>query len=75
MRLSTVFYQEMDRQTEQMNQELEQFFTEYRQSDWPEWLVIVEFAMNNKIYAATRILPFIANYRRKLRMGMNIRRK
>jgi len=38
-RLSTVFHPQMDRQTEQMNQELEQylqFFVEYRRKDWPE---------------------------------------
>jgi len=31
--------------------------------------------VNSKVYMATRILSFIANYRRELRMGMNIRRK
>jgi len=38
-RLFTVFHSQMDRQTEQMNQELEQylrFFVEYRQKDWLE---------------------------------------
>jgi len=37
--------------------------------------VIVEFAVNNQIYTATNILPFIANYSRELRMRANIRRK
>jgi len=38
-RLLTVFHSQMDRQTEGMNQELEQylrFFTEHKQRDWPE---------------------------------------
>jgi len=35
----------------------------------------VEFVINNKVYAATKILPFIANYKRELRMGTDIRRK
>jgi len=38
-KLSMTFHPQMDGQMEQMNQELEQylrFFTEYRQSDWPE---------------------------------------
>ena len=38
-RLSTVFHPQMDGQTEQINQELEQylrFFMDHRQKDWPE---------------------------------------
>ena len=31
--------------------------------------------MNNKVYSATRVLSFIANYERELRIGVNIRRK
>jgi len=67
-----------DGQIEQINQELEQylrFSTKYRQRDWPEWLVIAEFAMNNKVHLVTKISSFMANYGRKLRMGANIRRK
>ena len=61
-----------------MNQELEQylrFFIEYRQRDWPEWLATAEFLVNNKIHTAIKVLPFIANYRRELRMEADIRRK
>ena len=46
-----------------------QFFVDYRQKDWPEWLVTAEFAVNNKIYLATNMSPFIINYSRELRMG------
>ena len=77
-RLLTVFYLQMDRQTEQMNQELEQylqFFVEHRQKNWPEWLALAEFVVNNKIHMATKISPFIANYKRELRMGGDIRKK
>ena len=38
-RLLMAFHSQMDGQTEQMNQELEQylrFFIEHRQKDWPE---------------------------------------
>jgi len=55
-----------------MNQELEQylrFFVDYRQKDWPEWLALAEFVVNNKAHMATKVSPFIANYGRKLRMG------
>jgi len=78
MRLSTAFHPQMDRQTEWMNQELEQylrFFVDYRQKNWPEWLASAEFAVNNKVHTATKMLPFIANYGRELRMGGDIRRK
>ncbi len=51
------------------------FFVEHRQKDWPEWLVSAEFAVNNKVYTATKVSPFIANYRRDLRMGVDIRKK
>ena len=61
-----------------MNQELEQylqFFAEHRQKDWPEWLASAEFVVNNKIHMATKISPFIANYKRELRMEGDIRKK
>jgi len=61
-----------------MNQELEQylrFFTEYRQRDWPEWLATAEFVVNNKVYSAIKISPFMANYGREIRMEVDIRRK
>jgi len=37
--------------------------------------VIAEFAVNNQIHTTTKILPFIINYGRELRMGADIRRK
>jgi len=70
-KLSTFFHSQTDRQTEQMNQELEQylrFFVDHRQKDWPEWLVSAKFAVNNKVHSATKVSPFIANYGRELRM-------
>ena len=47
---------------------------DHRQKDWPEWLVLAEF-MNNKVYMATKVLSFMANYSRELRMGSDIRKK
>jgi len=61
-----------------MNQKLEQylrFFVNHRQKDWPEWLALAEFAVNNKIHIATKVSPFIANYGRELRMGGDIRKR
>ena len=69
-KLLTVFHPQIDKQMKWMNQELEQylwFFVDHRQKDWPEWLVSVEFAVNNKVHAATKVLPFIANYGRELK--------
>ena len=72
------FHPQTDGQTERMNQELEQylrFFIKHRQKDWLEWLVAAEFAVNNKIYMATKVSPFMTNYGKELRMGEDIRRK
>ena len=77
-RLLTAFHLQIDRQTEQINQELEQylrFFMDHRQKDWPEWLASAEFVVNNKAHTATKVSSFIANYRRELRMGGNIRKR
>ena len=77
-RLLTVFYLQMDKQTKWMNQELEQylrFFTEYKQSNWLEWLVTAEFAVNNKVHSAIKVLPFMANHGREIIMEADIRRK
>jgi len=38
-------------------------------------LATIEFAVNNKVYSATKVLLFMTNYRRELRMGANIRKK
>jgi len=52
-----------------------QFFVDYRQKNWTEWLALAEFAVNNKVHSATKMSLFIANYGRELRMGGDIRRK
>ena len=77
-RLSTAFYPQTDRQTEHMNQELEQylrFFVDHRQKDWLEWLALAEFAVNNKVHTTTKVSPFMANYGRELRMEGDIRKR
>ena len=71
-KLSTVFHPQTDGQTERMNQELEQylwFFIEHRQKDWPEWMAVAEFAINNKVHMATKVSPFMANYGREEILG------
>ena len=38
-------------------------------------MVSAEFAVNNKVYIATKVSPFMANYGRKLRIGGDIKKK
>jgi len=38
-------------------------------------LITADFAVNNKTYLVTKVFPLIINYRRKLRMKADIRRK
>ena len=38
-------------------------------------LASAEFAINTKTHSTTKVSPFMVNYRRKLRIGINIRRK
>jgi len=38
-------------------------------------MAAAEFAINNKVHMATKVSPFMANYRRKMRMGGDIRKK
>ena len=71
------FHLQTDGQIKQMNQKLEQylqFFVDHRQKDWPEWLALVEFAVNNKVHSATKISLFMANYGRELRIERDIRK-
>jgi len=77
-KLSTSYHPQTDRQTERINLELEQylrFFIDHKQKNWPEWLVSAEFAVNNKTYLTTKVSPFMANYGREMRMGVNLRKK
>ena len=36
---------------------------------------MAEFVINNKVHLTTKVFSFMVNYRRELRMGINIRRK
>ena len=76
IKLPILFYLQTGGQTEQMNQKLEQylyFFVDYKQNNQPEQLATAEFTVNNKIYSATKMSLFMANYRRE--MGVDIRKK
>ena len=65
-KLSIAFHFQTDRQIEHINHELEQhlqFFVDHRQKYWSEQLTMAEFAVNIKFYTATKVSPFIENYR------------
>ena len=65
-KLLTVFHPQIDRQTERMNQELEQYlrmFIDHRQEQWLECLGTAEFAYNNKVQISTKVSPFKVNSR------------
>ena len=72
------YHSQTDGQIERANQELEQYLRMYinhRQNNWSEWLATAEFAFNNKVHTATKTSLFQVNYRRKPRMGFDIRKK
>ena len=78
MKLLISFHPQMNGPTKYMSQELEQylwFFINHRQKNWLEWLVTVQFAINNKPHSVTKVSPFMVNYRRELKIGADIRRK
>ena len=78
MKLSTSFHLQTNGQIERMNQKLEQylqFFTDYKQKDQLEWLVMAEFAVNNKTHSTTKMFLFMTNYKREMRMRADIRTK
>ena len=63
--LLTAYHPQIDRQIEQINQEIGTFlrhYVNYQQDNWTEWLVVAEFQYNNKKHAATRQTPFKLNF-------------
>jgi len=48
---------------------------DYRQKNWPKWLEFTKFVVNSKTHLATKILLFMANYGRELKIRANIGRK
>jgi hypothetical protein len=58
----TTYHLQTDRQTEQVNQELEQFlqiFIGEWQDDWYSLLPLAEFLYNNHIHSSTQHTPFL----------------
>jgi len=77
-KLLIAFYPQTDDQMERINQELKQylrFFIDHKQKNWLEWLALAELTISNKIHSTTKVSPFIANYRRELKIEIDLRRK
>ena len=69
---TTVYYPQGDRQTEWVNQELEQFlqlFTNQWQDDWDDLLPFTEFQYNNHVHTTTQNVPFLLDTSRITWMG------
>jgi hypothetical protein len=65
MALSTAYHPQMDGQTKQLNQKLEQYlwlYVNHMQTDWVDWLPIAEFAYNNCKHSVTSFSPFFLEY-------------
>src|SRR5260370_2520398 len=70
---STSSHLQTDGQTECMNQEIEaylQVFMSHRQDDWADWLLLAEFAYNNKVHTATHWTPFELDTRQHPHLGV-----
>ena len=69
---STAYHPQTNRQTEQVNQELEQFiqlFVNECQDNWNSLLPLAEFAYNNHVHSSTQQTPFFLDTGWHLRMG------
>jgi len=68
----TAWHPQTDRQTERVNQELDQYlwlFVNERQDNWYNLLPMVEFQHNNYVHFATQQPPFLLDTGRVPRMG------
>src|SRR5438309_4964322 len=69
---STAYHLQTDRQTKQVNQELEQYlqiFVREQQDDWHALLPLAEFSYNNHIHSSTQQTPFLLDTGRHPWMG------
>jgi hypothetical protein len=60
--LTMAYYLQSDRQTECVNQEIEQFlwiFCNHLQDDWVDLPAMAEFSYNNSVHSTTQSSPFM----------------
>src|SRR6266436_2144998 len=71
--LSTSYHPQTDGQMEHVNQEIEaylQVFVSHQQDNWADWLLLAEFAHNNKVHAATCQTLFELDASQHLHLGV-----
>jgi len=69
---STAWHSQTDKQTERVNQELDQYlwlFVNEQQDDWYDLLPMAEFQHNNHVHSTTQQTPFLLDTGRLPRMG------
>ena len=69
---STAWHPQTDRQTERVNQELDQYlwlFMNKQQDNWYDLLPMAEFQHNNHVHSTTQQTLFLLDTRRLPRMG------
>ena len=72
---STAWHPQTNRQTEHVNQELDQYlqlFVNERQDDWYDLLPMAEFQHNNYVHSTTQQPPFLLNTGRIPRIGFEL---
>ncbi len=70
---STSYHLQTDGQTEHVNQEIEAYlwvFMSHQQDDWANWLLLAEFAYNNKVHTATHQTLFELDTRQHPCLGV-----
>ena len=71
---TTAYHPQTNGQSERTNQEIEHYlrlFINYHQSDWHEWLPLMEFVYNDRVHSATKTTPFFADNGRHPYKGIN----
>ena len=72
-KMATAFHPQTDRQTEQLNCEINQYLRTYvndRQNDWAKWIKIAQFVWNNTVSEVTTDSPFGITWSYSPHMGV-----
>ena len=73
--MSTAFHPQTDRQTEQLNRQINWYIRTYindQQDDWAKWIKISQFVWNNMISEVTTDSPFRITQSYSPQMGVEL---